>query len=296
VTIGEQVQTQLPVLAYHVLRTALNRFGKPPADLDAHQRAAIEYEARKEYVLEDRILGSVEARDVIIPTALVESSLQTVKSRYEDGDAFHAELARNRMDEEALREALRRELAVEAVLDRVAARAARVSEVDAMIYYYMHLDRFNQPETRTVRQILVTVNDDFAENRRDAAQERIVQIQRRLQHKPHRFGEQAHKHSECPSALNGGLLGQLPRGQLYAELDTVLFAMEEGQISEPVESEMGFHLLYCERIHAAGPASFAEAKERILELLRKRRRRMCQRTWLSSLTQNGAEAGEGTRQ
>jgi peptidyl-prolyl cis-trans isomerase C len=291
--VGGQIQTQPAALAYHVLRTALNRFGKPPADLDASQRAVIESQARKEYMLEGRILGSTEARDVIIPATVVDASFQTVKDRYEDEEAFRAELARNRMDEDTLRDALRRELMVEAVLDRVSARAARVSELDAMIYYYMHLERFDQPETRTVRQILVTVNDDFPENRREAARERIAQIRQRLERKPHRFGEQAHKHSECPSALNGGLLGRLPRGQLFAELDAVVFSLNEGQVSEPVESELGFHVLYCEQIHAAGPASFPEAKERILELLRKRRRRMCQRTWLSALTKTGTGAGKG---
>jgi peptidyl-prolyl cis-trans isomerase C len=290
---GRQAVGTPSAFAYHVLSAALDRYGKSPAELDAGEREVVETQAHKAHTLESRILASAEARDVLIPPTRVETSLNTVKDRYPDLDAFYDELERNQMTEPALREALRRELVVETVLDRVGARAAKVSEVDAMIYYYIHLERFEQPETRSVRHILVTVNEDFAENRRDAVRERIGQIRERVVRKPHRFADQAVKHSECPTALQGGQLGRLPRGQLFPELDAVLFTLAEEEISEPVESPLGFHVLYCERIHPSGPVAFAEARDRILSLLRERRQRMCKRAWLSALAPSEAEVAEG---
>lgn len=286
-------KTQAPRMptsqAYHVLSAALDIYGKAPAELDAGQRAKVEARARSMRVLEDRVLTSAEGRKVYIPPSRVDASMQAVKARYTDETAFGDELARNGMHRDSLREALRRELAVEAVLDKVAARAAQVSELDAMLYYYFHLDRFEQPETRTIRHILVTVNEEFADNHRDTAYARITQIHKRLVDKPHRFAEQALKHSECPTALNGGLLGRLPRGQLFADLDARAFVMDEGEISEPVESALGFHLLYCERIYLEGPVPFIEAREQILERLCERQERICQRAWLAALV-SGVEA------
>jgi len=98
---------------------------------------------------------------------------------------------------------------------------------------------------------LVTLNDDLPDNTRPVAQSRIEAIAARLARDPKRFEEQAMKHSECPSALQGGLLGEVPRGQLYPELDAALFLMQEGEVSAILESPMGLHLLRCESITPA---------------------------------------------
>ncbi|MBK7954464.1 MAG: peptidylprolyl isomerase [Candidatus Accumulibacter sp.] len=67
-----------------------------------------------------------------------------------------------------------------------------------------------------LRHILVTIHEQLADNQRQPARDRIEAIRSRLLKEPQRFAEQALKHSECPTAINGGLLGSVPRGQLYA--------------------------------------------------------------------------------
>ena len=64
---------------------------------------------------------------------------------------------------------------------------------------------------------------------------------------------------------------------------TVLFKMAEGEISEIVESELGFHILYCNKIKPARRVAFTKAAPRIRELLQRRQRRNCQKAWLNSL-------------
>ena len=83
--------------------------------------------------------------------------------------------------------------------------------------------------------------------------------------------------------MDGGKLGNVSRGQLYTELDTVLFSMDEKRISPIVETEIGLHILLCEKIKPAKRISFTKAAPRIYEILRERRRRNCQKAWLSSL-------------
>ncbi len=204
-------------------------------------------------------------------------------------------MTRNGIDVAGLRAALHRELKVEAVLERVGSRAATVGDVDITIYYHMHKHRFHKPETRTARHILITINPDFPENRRAAALARIETIAQRVRRKPKRFAEQAQKYSECPTAMQGGLLGQLPRGQLYPELDMALFSLSPGRVSETIESSLGFHLLLCEAVHPAGPISLKEARPRIREILKKRGRRMCQRSWLAGLVSHGKANTGGER-
>lgn len=278
-----QMYQNSPDMNYHVLRAAINLFGKGPAELEPAQLARVRSQAIKECELEQLVLDSSEARDVHITESMLRDSVRRIENGYPDKETYLNDLDDNGLNEALFKQAIRRELKVNTVLDRISARHARVSELDCMLFYYMHKDRFSQPETRTARHILITINDDYAENKREAVIERIGSIRKRLLNKPKRFSEQAMKHSECPTAMNGGLLGKVPQGQLYAELDEALFNLKEGGISEAVESELGLHILYCEKIHPAGPVSFKEAEARIREKLTKRRMRMCQKSWLAGL-------------
>jgi nitrogen fixation protein NifM len=160
--------------------------------------------------------------------------------------------------------------------------------VDAELFYRLHIDRFLQPERRRVRHILVTINDSFAENDSDAARQRIEVIAARLAKEPGRFTEQALKHSECPTALQGGLLGEYPRGQLFAALDGALFRLKEGETSAILESPLGFHLLRCEAILPPGAVPFQEALPRIRRMIADQRARGIQRTWLRRVLQEGS--------
>jgi peptidyl-prolyl cis-trans isomerase SurA len=62
------------------------------------------------------------------------------------------------------------------------------------------------------------------------------------------FASMAKTYSQDPgSAENGGLILNVRRGQMVKEFDAVAFSMEEGQISEPFETEFGYHIIYLEK-------------------------------------------------
>lgn len=60
---------------------------------------------------------------------------------------------------------------------------------------------------------------------------------------PASFGELAKRHSACPSAQRSGLLGVWPRGRMVPEFDTAIDGLKVGEISEPVETRFGFHVI-----------------------------------------------------
>lgn len=171
-------------------------------------------------------------------------------------------------------------------MDRVAMAARQVDETDARIYYYLHPDKFNQPETREASHILITVNEDFPENRLHEAKKRTEVIASRLQKNPSRFAEQAMKNSECPTAMNGGSLGRVKRDLLFPTLDAMLFKMKAGEVSDVIDSPMGFHVLICEQIHPEGLVPIREALPTILEKLNERNRQNHQKKWLQALVKN----------
>jgi len=274
------------VLAYLELKIAQSLFGKVPTELAADERTRVHNLANRQYGLEGRVLLAPEARDAMVPEASRQSAFEEIRKRYPVADEFITDLARNGLNQNGLVAALERELSVEAILEKVGTRAPQVSEIDVELFYQYHPDQFRRPETRRTRHILVTVNPDLPENTATTARARIEAVAARLAKDAKRFEEQALKHSECPTALQGGLLGDVPRGKLYPELGAALFAMTAGQISDVLESPLGFHLLLCEAIQEERILSLDQARAPIRTLMEQHRKRIFQQAWLRQLRQS----------
>jgi peptidyl-prolyl cis-trans isomerase C len=268
---------------YILLRAALALFKKPPAELNSQQLTQATKQAQKEYQLEQRVLNSPQAVMVIIPAAEVQDAYQQVRSRYDDEASFRAVLADNHLTIESLKDALYRQTKVNTVLDMIAAAAEKVEEVEIELFYYNHPEKFSRPEQREVCHILISINPQYPENSRANALQRIQEVQRLLKQDISKFADLALKHSECPTALQSGLLGTLGRGKLYPELEQVLFNLAVDEISEVVESEIGFHVLHCKKIYPANTMTLEQALPRIRQSLQDRSRVQKQRQCLASL-------------
>lgn len=285
-TLIDKEQDDSPEFNYHLLRNALDGFSKNLSQLDTQEYQQAYSKASKSFELESLVITSPEAKGLVIPEQQLDQSLSEVASRYESRDDFIQDLASNGLDEDGLRRALYRELLFDSVMQRVAAKSVNVNDIDIHLFYEMHHDRFETQETRVARHILITVNPDYPENTRTEARARMEMIVEKLDGRTNRFHEFAKRYSECPTAMEDGKLGEITRGQLYVELDAVLFGMDENQISSIVESEIGFHILLCEKIRPAKRMPLSKVAPRIRELLEQRHRRNCQKAWLASLQEH----------
>jgi peptidyl-prolyl cis-trans isomerase C len=278
-TATQSVQTD----PYTLLRTALTLFKKSPDDLTEAELRQAEIQAINEYKIENRILNAPEAGAVIISDNELQAAYQEIRDRYEDDEAFFSDLEKNHLDKDTLNAALYRQCRINVVMELIASRAPDVSEVEIGIFYHLHPEQFNRPELREACHIFFSINPEYPENTRETAFARLQEVKTKLQKKPYKFAELALKHSECPTALQGGKLGLVPRGKLYPELDAALFSLKTGEISEIVESEIGFHLVLCNQIQRAETLSLQKATPKIRQLMKERSRRTCQRAWLASL-------------
>jgi len=58
------------------------------------------------------------------------------------------------------------------------------------------------------------------------------------------FADLARQHSDCPSGAEGGNLGPFQRGMMVPEFDKAAFELEVGTVSDVVETDFGYHLIY----------------------------------------------------
>jgi len=281
--------TGSPDIAYQLYKVSFEKFDCSTRELSDEQREDAMRIAERKMHIEQAVLSSREASSVAVPGAQVDAAVEEIRGRYENDDEFHTDLEKLGIDQSHLHQALARELRVEAVLDYVSTEEKPVTDTDISLYYYMNINRFKQPEIRTARHILVTINEDNPENTRDVSLRRAKQIAARLQKKPDRFEEQALKHSECPTSMQGGMLGKVKPGVLYPELESVLYQLKVGQLSEVVESPLGFHLLRCDEILAAGVMPLKDAMPKLREFLTEKKQKQAQRQWLDSLLKKPVE-------
>lgn len=275
------------VPAYLRLKLSWELFKKAPEALSPPEKSRLDQVAGRQKVLEGRILASPEGAQVVVPPATLAARLGEIRTRFGSDREYRHDLARLGLSETGLAEAVARDLRVAAALEKVACRAAAVTEVEAEIFYRLHPQAFRRPEARRLRHILVT----FGDGREKESAGQLLEKLRGSARSATAFAAAALRYSHCPTALQEGQLGIVRRGQLFPELEPIAFALAEGAVSGILESPAGLHLLRCDQVFAAGAMEFAQVKARIVDKLTEQRRRQTQRDWIAGLQRTTRQSG-----
>ncbi len=105
-----------------------------------------------------------------------------------------------------------------------------VSEEEIEKFYNDYKENFQRPEMLNASHILV--------DSEEKANEIVEEIKNGLS-----FEDAAMKYSSCPSKEQGGNLGEFGKGQMVPEFENAAFDMGEGEISGPVKSQFGYHII-----------------------------------------------------
>ena len=126
-------------------------------------------------------------------------------------------------------------------------------------YNANRVTKFTTPKQAQVRYIMVRLDPGADAEQKEAARVRANQILAQARGGKN-FAELARRESEDPSAEKGGEIGWLNQGQLPEALDKQIFGLAKGEISEPIETPLGFHIVKVEDIKEEKTLSLAEAK------------------------------------
>jgi len=139
-------------------------------------------------------------------------------------------------------------------LDRaVVAESLTIEESRLEALYNEYKEGFVADETRSTRHILLNTG---GENDDDAQKAKIEDLASQLAAGAD-FAELAKANSQYPgSAQNGGSLGDVARGEMVEEFNDAMFELAEGEVSEPVKTQFGYHLIQVEKINATKPDAF----------------------------------------
>ncbi len=146
--------------------------------------------------------------------------------------------------------------------------APNVTDEEIKAFYDENQQAFQQPALFSAAHILVQfpANPPTDEQKAECLS-KLVEIKGKLAADGSNFGELAKEFSDCPSKENGGDLGRFPEGSMVPEFEAALKNLSEGEISDPVETQFGYHLIKAGAKTEASIAPFEDAKEQIKEFL-----------------------------
>lgn len=149
-------------------------------------------------------------------------------------------------------------------------------------FYSANPARFTTPPLYEADHILIAARQDDA-GAFAAAREQIAALAALLVGQPERFAELARAHSACPSAALGGSLGQIGPGDTTAEFERALERLAPGEISGPVETRYGVHLIRLNRRIDGELLPFDMVRERIRAYLEEHVRRQAAAQYIALL-------------
>jgi parvulin-like peptidyl-prolyl isomerase len=209
-----------------------------------------EQERLSALILRAVLTPAAEERGIEVTAAEVDEEIEAIVAEFENESQFEEALKEQGLTLAQLEEIVRDQL-LERELQASVVAEARPSEEDLRAHYEANLQEF---ELTRSQHILVA---------KEGLANRLAQ---RLSAAPAAgagklFGKLARKHSTDPSAAeNGGDLGFQPPGSFVEPFENAAAELEVGEISEPVQTEFGWHVI---RVSARRTATFEQARPQI---------------------------------
>jgi parvulin-like peptidyl-prolyl isomerase len=209
-----------------------------------------------------------ERRGLEVTDEEISDALSEEVGQYESTEAWRQRLEDSGLTVEERREQIRIELLFDAyreeiVRPRVEERFATTENVRK--FYEKHPDLWQEPMQIHLYHIHRTVAKDAPESERERERAKIEEARRRIE-EGESFEEVAREVSTEESALRGGELGWVNESwPINEELKEPSLALDEGELSEIIESSMGYHLFWAKERKEAGQKPFEEVKADIKE-------------------------------
>jgi len=173
-------------------------------------------------------------------------------------------------NKENYREPERRKISYIQIEPNSFSREIEVPEREVQRYYQTHLDDFKVPVQRRARHILLKISPNATAEEEEKIRKRAEEVLSRAR-AGEDFAELAKRYSEDETtAQSGGDLGYFSKGSMVKELDDVLFSMQINDISDPIRTNFGYHIVQLTDIQRARyqPLSDVEVREGVEKALR----------------------------
>ena len=282
----ERAQPRLPLKAAGPVATvgdeeisaeAFNRFAMKRTPPGRHRiPKPLADQLKKQYVRTLVRLEIAERRmadaDVTVEKAEIERAFLAFQDRFPSDQAYRRFLEQNAkrgITEDDIRVDMCKDLMLRTYIDSEYDISVTDEEVKA--YFEEHESEFEKPGKVKASHILIKVGRDAPKDEVEEAKKRTDDIAKKARAEGADFAELARKHSEGPTAKKGGLLGYFSKNRMVPAFSQAAFAMEPGEVSKPVRTKFGFHVIKVHDKKSAQAPKLADAEKVIRRKLTRKK-------------------------
>jgi len=230
----------------------------------------------------DQLRAGLSSSSLVVPSMTeraVALLFQTRRAAYAtlEMDVFDAlatvsdEAVRKEFDEHSDRYIQPEQIQVDFIrlaVDDLAAQA-EVSEAELLAFYESNTERFTAPGSRSARHILLTVPEDASDDSIAQVKAEADQLMQRVR-SGEDFADIARIASQDPgSAARGGDLGIIRPGTMAPAFEEAVFALTESEISVPVRTRYGWHVIQLTDLRESTTKPFDEVSGEIKTMLQR---------------------------
>lgn len=254
----------------------LNAQTDPEARAKGRQRVL--HEALDVLIGEKLLEADGRAMQIAVTDAEVETAIADVRAQNSlSEEQFDRELRGAGYSPQGYREFMKKQLGRLKLLQQRVRSKVKVTDEDLKAEYAKYARLESQDVELKARHIIVALAPNAPADKVAAAKAKAEALAQEARAPGVDFAELAKKKSEGPSATDGGDLGTFRRGTMMEEFERVAFALKENEISDPIRTRFGFHVIKVEERKPIGVASFDEMKPKLSDrLLRDQMERLTQ--------------------
>ena len=242
-----------------------------PQDQIRAQLKEIVAAATEQAIGEKLLMDDAAKLDFPITQEEIDGKVASIIETFGGQANFDRALAERGLSLPQFKEQLRRGKKTERLLEKITEGVSDPTEAELEKHFADHRDEYVKGEQVLAQHILISPDGETPTSK-DEARAKIEAIRKSIVEDGVDFSEAAQKNSMCPSGQQGGSLGWFSRGMMVPEFDKAAFEMGDGEISEIIETQFGFHIIKKMDHKEAGTPSFDEVREQIRDFLRHEKR------------------------
>ena len=236
VIVNEEVITQREI--DRKLSPVYQKYKTMYSDAEFEKEFAKAYYSAVEQMVNDKLVVSEAKRvGVEVSEGELDEQIDVIKARFNSEDEFYVALENQGISVSELKDNYKASIMARKLIDFNVGYKTTVTPVEIFVYYKSHQDEFVVPETVYASSLLIkkTENDsdeDYALSQQ--IRDKIINGEN--------FSELAKRYSEDPYAQAGGDMGAVKQGEMIERIDIILFSLPEGEVSQIVETSVGYHI------------------------------------------------------
>jgi len=209
----------------------------------------------------------VSDKGIVVRDEDIDHYIEGIKQRNKlDDQALKDALAAQGLTPETYRTQIREEIQKAQLMNREIRGKVNVTPEEVQRYYEKHLSEYSTPERMHVAHIVFRLAPDASSDQVVAVTAKAQEVYQRIK-KGADFAEMAKQYTEDSSGPNGGDLGWFKVGEMLDDLEKVAVQLKAGEVSEPVRTKFGLHIIKLEGREGASHQKLDELADQIKEQL-----------------------------